>query len=85
MNSPREVTDAEQLTWTCVQAYAGLGNTEVAEEAAEKVESDEGTVPVVCTPRGAAQSVRVELPTDWAERMSDEELLAAIDGARAEA
>jgi hypothetical protein len=80
----REVTDDEQLTWTCVQAYAGLGQTEVADAAAERVESDAGTVPVVCTPRGAAQSVRLELSADWGERLPDDELLSAIGRARAE-
>jgi hypothetical protein len=23
---PREVTDADGITWTCIQAFAGLGN-----------------------------------------------------------
>ena len=84
MMTQREVTDDEQLTWTCVQAYAGLGETEVAVEAADRVESDAGTVPVVCTPRGAAQSVRLELPTSWAESLEDDALLSAIEQARAE-
>jgi hypothetical protein len=55
---------------------------EVAEEAAERVESGEGTVPVVCTPSGGEQSVRVELPKGWEDRMSDEDLLAAIAATR---
>ncbi|HEX3127017.1 MAG TPA: hypothetical protein VH394_06780 [Thermoanaerobaculia bacterium] len=73
----REVQDDENTTWTCVQALSGLSG-EAAEEAAERIESAEGTVPVVCTPSGGAQSVRLELPKDWAEKMSDEDLLRAI-------
>lgn len=77
----REVQDAENITWTCVQAFAGLSG-EAAAEAAERIESAEGTVPVICTPSGGEQSVRIELPKDWSERMSDEDLLAAIAKAR---
>lgn len=77
----REVQDDENTTWTCVQAFSGLTG-QAAEEAAEKIESEEGTVPVVCTPSGGAQSVRLELARDWAEEMSDEALLKAIGKAR---
>jgi hypothetical protein len=77
----REVRDSENVTWSCVQALSGLSG-EAAEEAAERVESGEGTVPVVCTPSGGEQSVRIELPTGWAEQMSDEDLLTAIADAR---
>jgi hypothetical protein len=77
----REVQDSENVTWSCVQALSGLSG-EAAEEAAERVESGEGTVPVVCTPSGGEQSIRVELPKRWAEKMSDEDLLAAISDAR---
>jgi hypothetical protein len=77
----REVQDPGNVTWTCVQAFSGLTG-EAAAEAAEKIESDEGTVPVVCTPSGGEQSVRIELPKDWSDRMSDEELLKAIRTAR---
>ena len=60
-----------------MQALSGLSGG-AAEEAAERVESDEGKVPVVCTPSGGEQSVRVELPKGWDKQMSDEDLLAAI-------
>jgi hypothetical protein len=73
----REVQDDENITWTCVQPFTG-GASEAAEAAAEKLESGDGKVPVVCTPSGGRQSVRMELVKDWAERMSDDELLAAI-------
>lgn len=73
----REVQDAENTTWTCVQALSGLTG-QAAEEAAERIESEEGTVPVVCTPSGGAQSVRLELRKDWADAMSDDDLLRAI-------
>jgi hypothetical protein len=77
----REVQDSENVTWSCVQALSGLSG-EAAEEAAERIESGQGKVPVVCTPSGGEQSVRVELPNGWEERMSDEDLLAAIAAAR---
>jgi hypothetical protein len=73
----REVQDAENTTWTCVQALSGLTG-QAAEVAAERIESDKGTVPVVCTPSGGEQSVRLELPKDWVETMSDDGLLAAV-------
>jgi hypothetical protein len=77
----REVQDSENVTWTCVQALSGLSG-EAAAEAAERVESEEGKVPVVCTPSGGEQSVRVELQKGWEEQMSDEDLLATISKAR---
>jgi hypothetical protein len=77
----REVQDAEKVTWTCVQAFGGTSERAAA-EAAEKIESERGTLPVVCTPSGGEQSVRIELPRDWADALSDEDLLAAIEKAR---
>jgi hypothetical protein len=73
----REVQDAENTTWTCVQALSGLTG-QAAEEAAERIESEKGTVPVVCTPSGGEQSVRLELAKDWVDTMSDDDLLKAI-------
>lgn len=73
----REVQDTENTTWTCVQALSGLTG-QAAEEAAERIESEKGTVPVVCTPSGGEQSVRLELPKDWVDTMSDDDLLTAI-------
>ena len=79
----REVTDPEGTTWTCAQAFAGLGEqSAAARAAAEKLAEREGHVAVVATPSGGAQSVRLELARDWHETMSDEALVAAIDGAR---
>ncbi len=77
----REVQDTENLTWTCVQAFSGVGG-EAADRAAERVESADGSVPVVCTPRGGAQSVRLQLNNGWDEQLGDPDLLAAIAGAR---
>lgn len=77
----REVQDEENTTWTCVQALSGLSG-QAAEEAAARIESEAGTVPVVCTPSGGAQSVRLELPKDWHEALSDEDLLKAIEQLR---
>jgi hypothetical protein len=79
----REVTDADNTTWSCVQAFAGVGGGgAAAEAAAERMADGDGRVAVVATPRGGAQSVRLELPRGWHESMSDEKLVAAIAEAR---
>ncbi|HEX8311232.1 MAG TPA: hypothetical protein VF614_07950 [Chthoniobacteraceae bacterium] len=77
----REVTDNDKTTWTCVQALSGMSK-ESADEAEERLESDSGTVPVVCTPRGGARSVRLELATDWETSVSDDALVEKISAAR---
>ncbi|TDH21303.1 hypothetical protein EXU57_20415 [Segetibacter sp. 3557_3] len=71
----REITGPANVTWTCVQAYAGLEAN--AEKAAEIVRTGD-KVPVVCTPSGGAQSVRLELVHNWMEKLSDDELLDQI-------
>ena len=73
----REVQDAENVRWVCVQALAGVDGA-AADAAEARVEDDDGTVPVVCTPSGGAESVRIRLASGWEERASDDELLAAI-------
>lgn len=78
---PREVTDAEGVRWTCVQAYAGLSRDAEKEEAA-RVEGSDERYRVVCTPSGGAKSVELELPGGWESEMSDEELLDAIASER---
>ena len=78
---PREVTDRDGVTWSCVQAYAGISGDNA--EAA-KVEGKDDRYRVVCTPSGGAQSVEVELPGGWDEGMDDGALLAAIARARGE-
>ncbi len=81
-DNQREVTDADQVTWTCVQAYAGLGDGAAAEALEEKRVAEGRGVPVVCTPTGGAQSVRLELADDWLEAVPDDELLAHIERRR---
>ena len=77
----REVQDADDVRWTCVQALAGVDG-EAADAAAERIEGADGKVPVVCTPSGGATSVRVTLASGWEEKASDEALLGAIAAAR---
>jgi hypothetical protein len=72
----REITDSDGTVWTCVQAYAGLQET--SDRAAEYAEKTSETCTVVCTPSGGAQSVRLELESDW-ESLPDEELKRAIE------
>lgn len=78
---PRELTGADGITWTCLQAYAGLDD-EKAEEAAERAGGGGGKLRVVCTPSGGAKSVRLELPKDWETSYGDEELLGEIEARR---
>jgi hypothetical protein len=73
----REVTDREGTKWNCVQAYTGLQG-KLADKAAELAETDEGKIPVVCTPTGGAQSVRLEVKENWYEQLSDDALVEAI-------
>jgi hypothetical protein len=73
----REIQDRESITWTCVQAYSSMTSGEDNEEAAT-VNGADGKVKVVCTPTGGAQTVRLELPRDWVEKLSDEELTGEI-------
>lgn len=80
--NPREVTDAEQTTWSCVQAYAGVGDGEAAQALEERRAAEGRGVPVVCTPSGGEQSVRLELAHDWAATLSDDALLAEIQARR---
>ncbi|GAB3827345.1 hypothetical protein [Hymenobacter jeollabukensis] len=81
MMKQREVTDKHNTTWTCAQAYAAIESA-ATEEAVAKSETDEGNVPVVCTPSGGAQTVRLELPKDWFDNLPDEELAQAIQAAQ---
>ena len=76
----REVTDKENVRWTCVQAYAGADG-KVSEKISELSENNEGEVPVICTPSGGAQSVRLQLAKDW-EELPEEELLNSIEQAQ---
>jgi hypothetical protein len=74
---PREVTDPDGITWTCIQAFSGLGKDTEKVEAA-RVDGKADAFQVVCTPSGGAQSVRIELPGNWERQTSDEELLEKI-------
>lgn len=78
---PREVTDKEGVTWSCVLAYGGLTRGEGNEEAA-RVEGEGNLFHVVCTPSGGAQTVRLRLEGDWEERYEDEELLRRIEAGK---
>ena len=80
---PREVSDAEGITWTCIQAFAGLGNDPEKADAA-RVGGTRNQVHIVCTPSGGAKSVRLELSGDWETKVSDDDLLRAIRSQLAE-
>jgi len=72
----RDVTDPDGIIWSCIQAFAGLGNDPEKVDAA-RVEGAPDRVHVVCTPGGGAKSVRLELPGNW-EQMPDDDLLQEI-------
>ena len=77
----RDVTDPDGNTWSCIQAFAGLGGA--AEKRAEKigaarVEGAADQVHVVCTPSGGAHSVRLALPGGWEADLSDADVLEGI-------
>ncbi|MBB3017779.1 hypothetical protein FHR70_000819 [Microvirga lupini] len=80
---PRDVSDAEGVTWTCIQAFAGLGNDPEKADAA-RVEGTRNQIHIVCTPSGGAKSVRLELPEDWETSVPDDDLLRAIRSQLAE-
>jgi hypothetical protein len=77
----KDIQDRENVTWTCVQAFSG-GDSGAAQEAEQHAIDANGNVPVVCTPSGGGQSLRLQLPVDWYEQMTETTLLAAIDAAR---
>jgi len=74
---PREFTAPDGITWTCIQAFSGLGKDPEKTEAA-RVDGKADAFQVVCTPSGGAQSVRIELPGDWEQNTSEKELLDRI-------
>jgi hypothetical protein len=80
---PREVTDASGTTWTCIQAFAGLGGGAEKTRAA-RVEGSQDRFRVVCTPSGGAKSTQVELPGNWEAELPDEDLAEAIRAKLAE-
>ncbi|WP_100338773.1 hypothetical protein [Hymenobacter chitinivorans] len=77
----REVTTPDNTQWTCVQAYSAQDG-DAADKAATLSQTEDGGVPVVCTPSGGAQTIRLELELDWLENLSDEELTQAIQAAQ---
>ena len=77
----REVQDDENVRWVCVQALAGVDGA-AADAAAARLADENGGLPVVCTPSGGAQSVRLRLAAGWDDALSDADLLAAIGRAR---
>jgi hypothetical protein len=74
----REVKDADGITWTCVQAYAGISDGE-ENHAAAQVNEEDDKYWVICTPSGSAKSVRLKLPGEWETSYSDEALLQEIE------
>ena len=67
MMKTRTLRDADDVEWSLAQALVGTD--------AER--DDESTVPVVATPSGGAQSVRLELAPGWLDA-DDADLLAAL-------
>ena len=72
---PREVRDDRGITWSCVEAYAGLSGS--AGDAA-RADGPGERYRVICTPSGGAKSVELELPAGWEESLSDDDLAREI-------
>lgn len=68
---------ASEASWSCIQAFAGLGN-DPDKAAAALVKGSGHLLHVTCTPSGGARSVRLELPRGWEESISDREILDQI-------
>lgn len=79
---PREISDKEGTSWTLIEAYAGLKQDGEEKSDAAQVEGASDRVHVVATPSGGAQTVRLQLASDWEERASDEQLLEEIESKR---
>lgn len=77
---PREIQDDENTVWSLAEAYAGLKSDADSAEPnpAARVKGEDDKVYVIATPSGGAQTVRLELPTDWEESLSDEQILDEI-------
>ena len=76
----REVQDRHHTTWTLVQALSG-GDEEAAQVAEQRLEGEDGRVPVVATPSGGETSRRLRLPVDWHDRLTDDALREALQAA----
>ncbi len=76
----RKLRDANDTVWTCKEARLVSGTN--GENANSKALKRNGRVPVICTPESGSTTVRLELPEDWAEQLSDQELVDAIVGVR---
>ena len=63
----RTLRDPDGTEWTLAEALVGT----------DSERRDESTVPVVATPSGGAQTVRLELAPGWADA-PDDALLAAL-------
>lgn len=72
----REVQDLENTRWVCVEALSAI--SEGRKDIEEKIQDKNGNVTVVCTPSGGAQTVRIQLQSDWQETLDDETLIQKI-------
>ncbi len=77
----REIQGSDGVAWTCVQAMTG-GSGDIARKAEERMQDNDGRVPVVCTPSGGEKSVHIDLPLEWNEQLSDDDMLNAIAAVR---
>lgn len=75
---PREVQDGQGITWSCVEAYAGLSGSAGSAGNAARADGPDERYRVICTPSGAARSVELHLPAGWEDSLSDEGLLREI-------
>ena len=75
----RDIKDKQGTVWNCVQAYAGLETENESDTPTVSPPKSVGNTRVVCTPSGGAQSVTLELPANWEDEYSDDEILSKIE------
>jgi len=71
----KEIQTADGIRWQCAEAMIKPAD----DKSSPSGKDERDLVMVVCTPTGGAQSVRIELKTDWKESVPDEELARAIE------
>ncbi|WP_334188237.1 hypothetical protein [Noviherbaspirillum sp.] len=76
-----EIQGGDGVAWTCVQAMTGA-SADIARKAEKRLQDGNGQVSVVCTPSGGEKSVHVDLPLQWDEQLSDDDMLNAIAAVR---
>ena len=74
---PREITDGEGITWTCIQAFAGLGNDPEKADAA-RVEGSEAKWTSDCCAPFKRPSLKPSRPPEFISHFDCAGLIGSI-------